>query len=432
MTDEWSGLGFNPTPGHPRLATNLANNLKRTAKTLQSTHDLLDTLDKESSYWTGEASKKFSDKVADLPDYLKRAHDSLKAAGGELAKWSDALYDMKVKARHYEVDAKEAREKGEQAERDYRAARSHPDLQLVGQHFDTQTELDSAQHRVDVAQRKVATALKALGNANSKLKDLIDDAKVLERRHSDTAQDFADSIRKHADDHAPDGGILSGFKDWWDKHGGDLLTIAATAVGIAAIFVPVLAPLAIGLSLAAAGAHTYQYAKSGKDMWPPTSSNMGEWATVGGDLLGVVPGVGPAFKGAKAAISAGRSASSAARGASAVARATSTVSQATKTGAKHFSEFAKAANPSNRVIGGPIEFAAKRLGSSKAAAEMAADVTQAVVTAGLAAPTAMTLGNNSEALADKAVKGTVANNALVSAGMSVDPLQKIFSVARAL
>ena len=147
-----------------------------------------------------------------------------------------------------------------------------------------------------------------------------------------------------------------------------------------------LAPLAIGLSLAAAAQHANQYLKSGKDMFPPTSKNISEWATLGGDVLGAVPGVGPAVRGAKAAIGAGRAGFGAARGAGAVAKTATTVSQAAKTGAVHFKDFAKAASPSNRVIGAPIEWAAKKLGSSQGAAEMAADVTQAVVTGGLAVP----------------------------------------------
>ncbi|MGX1759284.1 putative T7SS-secreted protein [Streptomyces lydicus] len=268
MSDDWSGLGWNPTPGHPPLATDLADNLKKTAETLKSTYDLLDSLDKESSYWTGEAATAFTEKVSDLPDYLQRAHDSLKSAGGELAKWSDALYDMKVKANNYEEDAKSARKHAEEAERRYGTARSHPDFKLAGQTFETKSELENAQHRIDAAQDRVDAASKSLDHASNKLQNLIDDAKKLEIHHADTAQDFADQIRKHASDHAPGGGFWDTVGDWWDEHGGDLLTIAATAAGIAAIFVPVLAPLAIGLSLAAAATHANQYIKSGKDMFP--------------------------------------------------------------------------------------------------------------------------------------------------------------------
>ncbi|MEU7185396.1 putative T7SS-secreted protein [Streptomyces sp. NPDC045369] len=435
MSDDWSGLGWNPTPGHPNLANNLAGNLSKTAATLKSTYDLLDSLDKESSYWSGEAAKAFTEKISDLPDYLSRAHESLEAAGGEIKKWSDALYDMKVKARNYEEDAKDAREKVKNAEHQYEGARTHPDLKLAGQVFETKAELDSAQHRLDVAQGRMDSASRAVENARAKLQNLIDDAKKLEREHSDTAQNFADQIRKHASDHAPDGGFLDKLGDWWDEHGGDLLTVVATIAGIAAIFVPVLAPIAIGLSLAAAAQHANQYIKSGKDMFPPTSKNISEWATLAGDVLGAVPGVGPAIKGTKAAIGAGRASFGAARGAGAVAKSAATVSQAAKTGAVHFREFAKAADPSNRVMGKPIEWAAQKLGSSRAAAEMTADVTQAVVTGGLAVPTAQTLDigwTHSDATTDRALRGTEINDGLVGAGMAVDPLKKIFTVAKAL
>ncbi|MGD6742945.1 hypothetical protein ACOKM3_13990 [Streptomyces sp. BH106] len=433
MSDDWSGLGWNPTPGHPHLATNLSSNLLHTAETLQATYELLDSLSKEGSWWTGEAAKAFAEKVTDLPDYLMRAHESLKAAGSDISKWSDSLHDLKVKARHYEADAEEERKNVARAERDYEAARNDPALDLVGRTFADQGELDEAQARLDAASSRLESASKTLDGARSRLQSLIDDAKVLENQHGDRAQEYADAIRKHASDHAPEGGAWEKFKDWWDAHGGDLLTIAATVVGIAAIFCPVLAPIAIGLSLAAAAQHANQYIKSGKDMWPPTSKNMSEWATLGGDLLGAVPGVGPAVKGTKAAISAGKASFGAARGAGALARTGTTVSQAVKSGGEAFNWAAKAADPSNPIIAKPVEWAAGKLGSSQAAGVMAADVAQSVVTAGLAVPTAITLHPDySDQWATPATNGTIANDGVVAGGTAVDPVKKIFSVVKAL
>ncbi|MFK4103413.1 hypothetical protein ACI2L1_25715 [Streptomyces sp. NPDC019531] len=117
MSDDWSALGWDPTTGHPQPASNLSNNLLHTAETLQTIYELLDSLSKESAWWSGEAAKAFTEKVTDLPGYLRRAHASLKAAGGEIAKWSDTLHDVKVRAGHYEADAEEARRRADQAER---------------------------------------------------------------------------------------------------------------------------------------------------------------------------------------------------------------------------------------------------------------------------------------------------------------------------
>ncbi|MGX1759285.1 hypothetical protein ACWIG5_20600 [Streptomyces lydicus] len=66
---------------------------------------------------------------------------------------------------------------------------------------------------------------------------------------------------------------------------------------------------------------------------------------------------------------------------------------------------------------------------------MAADVTQAVVTGGLAIPTAQTLDigwTHSDATTERATQGTEINDGVVGAGMAVDPMKKIFSVAKAL
>jgi exonuclease VII small subunit len=433
VSDDWSGLGWNPTPGHPHLATSLSNNLLHTAETLQTTYELLDSLSKESAWWSGEAATAFTEKVTDLPDYLRRAHESLRAAGGEIAKWSDTLHDLKVRAGHYEADAEEARGNADRAERDYETARSDPDLRLAGQMFTDKAQLDDAQARLDSANSRLENAGKTLDSARGRLQDLIDDAKKLESRHGERAQEYADAIRKYASEYAPEGGAWEKFKDWWNEHGGDLLTVAATVVGIAAIFCPVLAPIAIGLSLAAAAQHTYQYVRSGKDMWPPTSKNLSEWATLGGDLLGAVPGVGPAIDGTKAAIEGGRTAFEAARGAETLARTGATVSRAAKDGGEAFNWAAKSADPSNPLIARPVEWAAAKLGSSSAAGAMAADVTQAVATGALALPTAITLDPDyTDRWATPATNATVAGDGVMAGGLAVEPLQKIFAVARAL
>ncbi|WP_436737391.1 WXG100 family type VII secretion target [Streptomyces sp. BBFR102] len=81
------------------------------------------------------------------------------------------------------------------------------------------------------------------------------------------------------------------------KH-ADWITVAASVLGVVAIFCPVLAPLAIGLSALAFFTHAASYGFSG--LFPPTGQNIGNWLTLGGDALGMVPGVGGAFKGAQA------------------------------------------------------------------------------------------------------------------------------------
>ncbi|WP_055486558.1 putative T7SS-secreted protein [Streptomyces sp. WMMB 322] len=429
------------------MATNLATHLKGTAKTLKETHDLLDSLTKESSHWKGKARENFVDKIADLPKYLADAKDSLQGASKEIQSWSDSLDGMKTKAAHYEADAKKARQQIRAAQSKYDAARKNPDLQLAGQSFSTKGELDSAQHRLDAANNEVQSAWSRLDRAQAELQELIDAAEKLERNHSDTAQDHADQIRKHAEDHAPEGGLWSKISDWWDKHGGDVLTVAATIAGIAAIFVPVLAPVAIGLSLAAAGQHAYQYAKAGKDMWPPTSKNMSEWATLGGDVLGAVPGVGPAVRGAKAAIATGRGANAAklvgtgmknvrgiveageaAKGATGASRAV----HAVRNGAAHFKEYSKAADPLNPVFRITVQKGTAAIGASAEAARTTAEVSQAVLTGGLGAPTAATLWDSSEGTTDAATKGTVANDIVVGGGLVEGPLKKVSSIARAL
>jgi hypothetical protein len=64
---------------------------------------------------------------------------------------------------------------------------------------------------------------------------------------------------------------------------------------------------------------------------------------------------------------------------------------------------------------------------------MAADVTQAVATGALALPTAITLDPDyTDRWATPATNATVAGDGVMAGGLAVEPLQKIFAVARAL
>ncbi|MFF7643203.1 hypothetical protein [Streptomyces canus] len=98
VSDDWSGLGRNPTPGHPHLATELSNNLPHTAETLHTTYELLDG---------GGGQGVLTEKVTALPG------------------------DLKARADHYEADAETARRQADRAERDRETARSDPDLRLA-------------------------------------------------------------------------------------------------------------------------------------------------------------------------------------------------------------------------------------------------------------------------------------------------------------
>lgn len=167
MSDSFSALGYNPAPGHPRLATNLANHLGSTASTLQETQRLLDGLDKQSSFWTGDAATKFTEQIHDLPDYLKRAEESLRGAKKELDGWSDSLSGMKKKADGLEADAQEAKTRLQHANEDMVTAKTDPDLRLAGLSFYNEDDLVSAQHRLDAAQQRVDNAIERVNRATA-------------------------------------------------------------------------------------------------------------------------------------------------------------------------------------------------------------------------------------------------------------------------
>lgn len=178
-----------------------------------------------------------------------------------------------------------------------------------------------------------------------------------------------------------------------------------------------LAPIAIGLSLAAFAVHVNQYAKSGVDMWPPTSKNIGNWATLGGDALGAIPGVGPAVKGLRA----GKTAFTAAEGAARVTKGAGTGAKAAWSAAR--------GTPSHFT--GVATSAAEKLGATTHAATIGKS-TEAAVTGALTAPTGATLFTGNDTVAEASVNATKAGDLIGTGELAAGPIIKIKNLAKAL
>ncbi|PGH49955.1 hypothetical protein CRI70_14915 [Streptomyces sp. Ru87] len=190
----------------------------------------------------------------------------------------------------------------------------------------------------------------------------------------------------------------------WIKNHADWITVVASIVGVIAIFCPVLAPLAIGLSAVAFLAHASAYGLSG--LFPPTGGNIGNWLTLGGDALGMVPGVGAVAQGVKAGVKA--------------ARTTQGVAAGTKVGIKTAGATAKGvmkqADPVAKIIDKPVMAAASRLGVSRGAALTATEGVQAAAMVAWTAPTAINAMGTSPGKYDAATWGTGTGNIVTGAG----------------
>ncbi|MEV7188551.1 putative T7SS-secreted protein [Kitasatospora sp. NPDC093102] len=372
---DWSGLGFNPTPGDSAAVTALSNSLRRVGQHLSGVHTTLSQISDNQGQWTGEAAKQFAKQFGKLPGYLQDASESITAAYTALDVWYKALTEHQPKAAELAASAVAAKKKKEEADRAHSAAAAAPDLQLAGRYYADDASLAAAEQRYNTAKSHLDSAANLLTSASNELAGLQKQAHELAGTHKSDARKTAEAIRKAADSKAPpEPGMLSKIGDWFKNHGADLLTVAAGICGVAAIFFPAFALPAILLSVAAAGWHAGQYGVSG--LVPTSMKNLGNDLTLAGDLLGALPG-GALFKGGITAFRGARAAEGGVKAVSATAKEVRTA--------------ARAMDPASPIFTTAIEKPAMKLGLSKAAAMNVSDGVQAASGLALTAPTAIGL-----------------------------------------
>ncbi|MFJ6382135.1 WXG100 family type VII secretion target [Kitasatospora sp. NPDC092039] len=155
---DWSGLGFNPTPGDPAAVTALSNGLRRVGQHLSGVHTTLAQLSSNQGEWTGEAAKQFATQFGKLPGYLQDASDSITAAYTALDVWYQALTEHQPKAAALAASAVAAKKRQEEAEHAHSAAAAAPDLRLAGQHFPDDAGLAAAEQRYNKAKSHLDSA----------------------------------------------------------------------------------------------------------------------------------------------------------------------------------------------------------------------------------------------------------------------------------
>jgi uncharacterized protein YukE len=289
-------LGFDPAPGDPGEVTRLVATLGSAASKLRAAHELIQKMADDQTTWQGDAAEAFHQKLKqDLPKYLDEGHQSLQKASDDLRGWGARLDGYRTKAQGHEADAAGARSAYGNAWTDaVSVAQSHSaDLALQGQHFSTDAELQSAQSRLDAAYAAIEDAVKRLSGAFSTLRQAICDAKTLADTHAEDAAQVAKQLRSAAKDFAPH--KPNPILNWIKEHGGDILSALAAVCGVIALFCPVFAIPAILLSAGALGLHAWKFASDGGSLWP-VGQNWGNWMTLGGDLLGAIPGIGVTAK----------------------------------------------------------------------------------------------------------------------------------------
>ncbi|MEU7188797.1 putative T7SS-secreted protein [Streptomyces sp. NPDC039022] len=299
-------LGWNPVPGVPSEVTALQQKVTRAAAALRTCHHQIQQLIGESSYWQGEAAKAFREALdGELPTYIKNAARSLEKASTQLKVWDGDLTSNRDLARKYDDEAGERKATADRAAAHRSKAAEHPDLKLAGQQFPSQAEADAAEQRLRAAERNLNEATTALNNANSSYNDVISKAERLETTHADQAETVAKELDGATDKLAPKepGWLSKAVNAIWDgikavgaflyEHAG---TIGAIA-GLLALFPTPLTPLFAGIAVVASAASMTKNL-SDPEFRAALAGEKGGWdtfaayASLAGDTVGTIPGVG--------------------------------------------------------------------------------------------------------------------------------------------
>jgi len=279
-------LGFNPTPGDTDTVRNLYKKLSSCAKTLEDTHEIVTKL-MDGSYWKGDAAVAFREQLEDGPLQLnlKNAAHSIRKAARQLNSWETELDDFQRRAKKLEQEAKDAQE-----------------------------AVDTAKGH---AEKAISSANTAVEEAQAELDKIIGKAKALAGEHEEKARVRAGKIRDATEKLAPhEPGWLDELGEWFSENLPDILSFTAGVIGLVALFVATGGVAAAVLLLAAAALSAsaltmrlsdpevlsslkdgFLHGELDSDFW-------GNLVSVGGDVLGVIPGVAAVGVGVRGTMSA--------------------------------------------------------------------------------------------------------------------------------
>ncbi|WP_405916968.1 hypothetical protein [Streptomyces sp. NBC_00728] len=297
---DYPHLGFDPVPGSTETVSGLRRKLAGCAKVLDETHELVTKL-MDGSYWKGDAAVAFREQLdgGPLPLNLRNAARSIRKAAGQLGRWEGELDDFQRRAKRLEQEAKDAQAAVDRAKGHAARAGDSPDLDKKG-----------ARH--DEARKALTQAKTAADDAEDALRRIRGKARELAEEHEHRAQHRAGRIRdatKRLTPHEP--GWLDSTLDWVTDNLPDILSTVGAVIGLVALFVVSGGTLAAALLLASAAlsatALTLRIAEhptvwaSLRDGFAKGELDADFWSnlvTVGGDALGMVPGIAAVGKGA--------------------------------------------------------------------------------------------------------------------------------------
>jgi hypothetical protein len=314
----YPALGFDPAPGRVESIAHMCDTLAKARQAMDDAFVMVNALASDGSdIWQGKAAAEFRKHLTQrLPGNLRKARDSLGLAHGQLTGWHGSLLGFQDECRRLEGEAATAADRRTRAGTAADQAKADPDLKLAGQHFDDNAQLASAQQRLSGAENRLQAANQEAQGAIAEFNRLIAMAKALEDRHKSESDRVAKEVENATDHLAPNKphksmwdkvkGALGDGLSWVKDHAGEIgnaLALVSAALAVTALIIgtggaaAILLPMASALSGGALIAHLSD-GETLKNVLHPGSA--GFWpsaASLGGDLLGIVPGASVVAKG---------------------------------------------------------------------------------------------------------------------------------------
>ena len=298
--ERYPGIGFDPAPGDPAAVDLLQQRLTRSAEWLGSALGLVERTVRDDPAWQGAAGAAFRDHLGSAPGFLDRARSSLQYAAARLRDWHGELLDHQAHARQLDGELLRARTV----------------LRETAATAGTATAPEGSAAWIDTTTSGLIQADETLARTRAEVDRLLARARELESAHSEAAGRVAEALRREAPGPAHragpaerTGGLLGPLLHELDagvaavgravyEHAGTISSIA----GFLALFPTPLTPLLAGTAIATGA---LQLDKDVKDpalwsaLWPPRAGtdSLGAALSLGGDVAGVLPGVGAVARG---------------------------------------------------------------------------------------------------------------------------------------
>lgn len=244
-------LGFDPTPGDASAIRGFVAQLDRGAR---STSEALTLMDGDAGTWEGEAARAFRQSLdsAFVPQ-LRDVHDAFVTSRTALSNWAGELTGFQARARDLENEAGLAAGAVSRRNQERSQARNEALADPIAAAGNT--DLADAERRVRAAQatledvRRRARALEAESNGRA-----VACASSLETGIAQIAAYAGSGWDQFLSDLEDVGAAIAVGYEWFMENVmpilEDIIDTIGPIVAVIALFVPALAPLALGLAIA--------------------------------------------------------------------------------------------------------------------------------------------------------------------------------------